>query len=156
MKARLLASVVLATTVALLATGCTFLTPQATMNQYDPGDGTSVTVGDVLVRNAILFSGDGETASLLAVFVNRGNSNATVKLQYENARGVKVDETVQVNANTTKTIGDNKGEKLILENVDAPLGSLVNIYVQIGSETGEVFGVPVLGGNLPEYRSLLP
>lgn len=156
MKARLLASLVLATTVALLTSACTFLTPQATLDKYDPSDGTSVTVGDVMVQNAILLSADGETGSLLAVFVNRGSTPATVKLQYENASGAKVDENIRVNGNSTKTIGDGSGESLILENLDAPLGSLLDVYVQIGNETGDVFGVPVLDGSLPEYRNLLP
>ena len=156
MKARLLASVVLATTVALLTTACTFLTPQATLDKYDPSDGTSVTVGDVMVQNAILLSNDGETASLLAVIVNRGSSSANVKLQYETASGAKVDESVLVDANSTKSIGDNRGDDLILENLDAPLGSLFDLYVQVGNDTGDVFGVPVLDGSLPEYRSLLP
>lgn len=156
MKARLLASVVIAATVALIASGCTFLTPQATLDKYDPSDGTSVTVGDVLVRNAILLSADGETASLLASLINRGTSSATVKLQYENASGATVDETIHLNGSTTKLIGDGSGETLILEGLDAPVGTLLDIYVQIGNETGEVLGVPVLDGSLPEYRNLLP
>lgn len=156
MKARLLASVVLAATVALIASGCTFLTPQATMDKYDPSDGTSVTVGDVLVQNAIVLSADGETGSLLASIVNRGSSSATVKLQYENAAGAKVNESIHVNGNSTKRFGDGSGETLILNGLDVPVGSLLDIYVQIGNETGEVLGVPVLDGSLPEYRNLLP
>ncbi|HRN28449.1 MAG TPA: hypothetical protein PK890_01905 [Terrimesophilobacter sp.] len=156
MKARLLASVVLAATVALVTSACTFLTPQATLDKYDPSDGTSVTVGDVLVQNAILLSADGETASLLASITNRGSSSATVKLQYEDASGAKIDESIHVNANSTKNLGDGSGETLILENLDAPLGSLLDIYVQIGNETGAQFGVPVLDGSLAEYRGLLP
>lgn len=156
MKARLLGTIVLAATVALVTSACTFLTPQATLDKYDPSDGTSVSVGDVMVQNAILLSADGETASLLAVFVNRTGSAQTVKLQYENAAGAKVDETVRVDANTTLTVGDKSGDTILFENLGTQPGALVDVYVQIGSETGEVFGVPVLDGSLPEYRSLVP
>lgn len=156
MKARLLASLVLAATVALVASGCTFLTPQATMDKYDPSDGSSVTVGDVQVQNAILLSEDGATASLLAHFANKSDRSVTVKLQFENAAGVKVDETLHLNAKSTKSVGDGNGEQLLLESIDAPLGSLFTIYVQYGSQTGAEISVPVLDGSLPEYSDLLP
>lgn len=156
MKARLLASLVLAATVALVTSACTFLTPQVTADKYDPSDGSSVVVGDVQVQNAILLSNDGETASLLANLVNRSDRSVTVKLQYENASGAKVDESIHLNAKSVKSIGDGSGEQLLLQGVDAPLGSLFTIYVQYGSATGAELGVPVLDGSLPEYAELLP
>lgn len=70
MKSRLAAAAAAVLATATLA-GCNFITPQATLTQYDPADGVSGTSGTVEIRNAVLVV-DGELSSLAATFVNDG------------------------------------------------------------------------------------
>lgn len=156
MRARLVASVALATLVLVVTSACTFLTPQATTQPYDPSDGVSATLGKVEVLNAIILTDDGKTGSLLINFANRNATSATVNVQYEDASGAKVDNSVYVGANDVKAIGGQGDARIVMTDVDAAPGSLFPVFVQSGSEPGTQMQVPVLDGSLPQYASLLP
>ena len=58
MKSRLVASAALSALVLLGATGCTFITPQATEIQYNPADGVSADFGPLKVRDALVITDD--------------------------------------------------------------------------------------------------
>lgn len=154
MRARLTASVVAASLVLAGTAGCTFLTPQATQMPYDPSDGVRAQVGDVRLLNAMLLTDDGETASLLVTVANGAKRSATVNVQYQDASGQRVDESVHVNASSMKTLGAE--QQLVLRDVDAQPGSLFPIYVQQGGEQGVEMLVPVMDGTLPEYADYVP
>ena len=156
MRARLTASVLLGSLVIALTSGCTFMTDQATMQPYDPSDGTSAVIDGVKVLNILMLSEDGETASLLMNIANEANSSATVNVQYENAAGQKVDESVHVNANAVKSVGNQPDATLIMKGIDGAPGSLFPVFLQIGDAAGQQVQVPVLDGSLPYYADLLP
>lgn len=153
MRARIAATVALSASIALLASGCGFITPQATTDDYDPSDGVGSTIGDVKVLNALVLSADGENGNLVAGFANSGSERARITIQFESRDGTQ-DRTVTVAPGEVKSIGTD--EVFELTGIDADLGSLLPIFVQHGSETGKQMLVPVLDGALPEYSDLLP
>ena len=158
MRARTTAAVVLAGAVMVLTAGCNFISPQTTTESYDASDGTSITVGNIDVRNAIVFTGDsGETASLSVTVLNSGDSAATVNFQYDSSVQGQTTESVEVPADGTVSRGTQDGDpQIILHDIDKPAGSLVNIFIQSGSSTGKSLKVPVLDGSFKQYATLLP
>ncbi|WP_423922568.1 hypothetical protein ACPEEZ_02990 [Frigoribacterium sp. 2-23] len=148
---------VLAGAVMLVAAGCNFISPQATLKHYDASDGTSVTVGDIKVRNAIALTGDdGTEASLSMTVINSGTDPARVSFEYPTADGSKT-QVLEVDGSAEVRRGTQPGDdQLILTDLDAKPGALLPVYVQYGTETGKKLMVPVLTGALPEYSTLLP
>jgi hypothetical protein len=140
--------------------GCNFITPQATAEQFPAdaivSDGISGEIGEgqLLVRNALLISEDGDDANLVATFVNRGEEPVTVGVGWE---GAPTPQDVVVPAGATVDVGHGGDEQTItLTGIDATLGSLFDVYMTHEGETGQEFQVPVLDGGLPEYEGLAP
>lgn len=159
MRARIVASVVTAALVLLGTAGCNFFAPQATLKSYAPSDGVEATVGSLDVRNAMLITGDGTDASLVAVLLNTGDKSLDVTLQYHEKAGDETSprdsKTVRVDAHQTVRIGW-EGEQIVLAGIDAAAGSMMPVYVQYGEEPGKQLLIPVLDGTLPEYAALVP
>ncbi len=154
---RAAASIVLAGAVLLGTTACTFLTPQATLYHYDPGNGVGATIGDIKVRDAVaLINEDGHAISLLITLVSSSDKAENVTLQFQSG-GEKTDQIVRVPERGVAQFGTTADqEQIIILNPDVPLGSLLPVYVQYGNETGTTLLVPVLDGTLPEYADLVP
>lgn len=155
MRARTAASVVLAATLLLGTTGCTFFSKIATQNPYEPSDGVGATIGDIAVRNAIVVTSDGTDANLIVAIINTGTSTAKVALQYE-VDGAKVTEDVLVSGGETMSFGTAELGPLELGNVGVAAGDVLPIYVQYGTEPGTEILAPVLDGTLPEYADFAP
>lgn len=153
MRARTAASIGFSAIILLTATGCGFITPQATTQSYNPSDGTSASVGDIQVLNALVISNDGDEGNLVANVVNGGTQRVTVTLQFESG-STKVDRKVSVAANSFKSLGTD--EVFLLEGMDTQPGGLLPVFVQYDGETGKQMMVPVLDNSLAEYSDLLP
>lgn len=153
MKARLIASIVVAGAVALGMSGCNLIAPQATLKQYDASDGVGVTVGSVAVRNAIVVSDDGETGNLVFSLANRDDRAHTVLIEIEGK-----DEQFQVLAEPGLTTFDGSGanDPLRIEALGTQPGAVLDVFFQYGDETGATASVPVLTGQLLEYSTLVP
>lgn len=156
MRARLAASVVVAALVLGATAGCTFITPQVTVDHYDPSDGIGADVAGIQVRNALMLTSDGETASLLINLANSGKYGTTVNLQYNNASGEKVNQAVYVNSKSVKSFGGENDAKILMTGIDTSAGALFPVFVQPEGETGKLLAVPVLDGSASEYSALLP
>ncbi|WP_167043066.1 hypothetical protein [Salinibacterium sp. ZJ454] len=133
--------------------GCAYLTPQATLNQYDPSDGVNGTVGEVDLLNVMALSADGENVSVLGRVLNNGESTASVTIKPVKA-GSTGSADVVVPSGDYIDLGKDDSE-LILEGVDTGVGGVLPLYVQYGDEPGVELLVPVLDGSLPEYEDLL-
>jgi hypothetical protein len=159
-RTRIVASVVVAATLLLSTTACTFLTTQSTLKVYSPSDGVDATVGQVDVRNAMLLSRNGQQASFVVSMINNGQKEATVRIQYEskNASGStrKVNTSVQLAGGQVKTFGSSDTRQLIFNGIDTKPGALFPVFVQYGTLTGDQMLVPVLNGSIPPYGTLLP
>lgn len=153
MKARLIASVVLAASVVLGTSACNLVSPQTTTKQYDASDGVSGRVGDLKIRNAVIITGDGTDGNLLVAVTNEGGAHA-LTIQY----GEDDSDTVEtlIPKESTVSFGADGEEPLLLEGIDAEPGSLLTVFFQYGEETGVELLVPVLDGALPEYSEFVP
>ncbi|WP_022886080.1 hypothetical protein [Glaciibacter superstes] len=155
MRTRIAAIVVVAAGIVLGTSGCNLLAPQATSLHYDASDGVNGSVGDVDVRNAVLVSNDDGDANLIVTFVNTGDSAHNLNVQYT-AEGEKIDQSFNVKANSSITLGTDDAPSVIVEAEAAVAGSLFPVYFQYGNETGLELLVPVLDGTLAEYSTLVP
>jgi len=157
-RSRIAVSAVIAAGVLLGSTGCAFISTVATQIPYDASDGTSTTVGDIKVRNAMAITSDGETVNLVMYVLNSGEKSATVKLQYDyDGDNARSSETIEVPAGQSISFG-NGGDspELVLDEANVALGSLMPIFVQYGDVEGKTIMVPVLDGSLPGYGDLVP
>ncbi len=154
--ARAAASMILAGALLVGTAGCTFISKQATLIQYDPSDGVGTNIGAVQVRNVIgIINEDGHAISLLVTLVNSGKRSAAVNLQFESG-GEKTTVTKAVNANSVSTYGTMPDEdQIIILNPDVAAGELVAVYVQYGDNPGVQLLVPVLDA-VGDYAELAP
>lgn len=161
MKIRAAASVMLAASLAVGLSGCNFFSPQATLKKYDPSDGVSASLGDLDVRNTLLITSDGTRATLVMSVANLADTDQSLEVEYEStapdAVSGRVSFDVDVPAQSIVTTSHGGDEQqLVLEDIDAPAGSLFTVFVQSGTEEGVEMLVPVLDASFSEYSSLLP
>ncbi len=147
-------TIVLAGILAASLTGCTFNAVQATQKAYDPSDGFGTTIGNLEVRNAMLFTEDGEVANLAVALVNSGQQNLQVQVSWETEAG-RQSRNVYIPAGAVRSLGADNNQ-FLLQGIDAPAGSLFPVYFQYDTEPGEELPVPVLAGELTEYEDLVP
>ncbi|MFC7789060.1 DNA modification methylase [Microbacterium sp. MAHUQ-60] len=150
---RLIAAIALGATVALGATGCTFITHQATTNVYPASDGVNVesTGGPIVVRNALIIAtDDGSAGNLVAALVNESDQGATLTIDIA---GKQFD--VRVPANEGISLGGDE-EPLLIEDLDVKPGATVEMLFRSGDDDAEPLQVPVLDGTLPMYEDLVP
>ena len=160
MRARIVATVVVAASLLLTTAGCSFFAPQSTLKSYDPSDGVGAVLGQVKVRNALLLTKDGQEASFLVNLINDGTTTVNVLIQYdgttESGAPGKVDTRVQLDAGAVKTFGSSDTRQLLFRGIDSKPGSLFPVFVQYGTNTGKQLLVPVLDGSQSQYSTLLP
>jgi len=154
-RARIAASVVLAAGILFGTSACGFFAPQSTLIQYNASDGVSGDLGAIQIRNGLLLSADGQLANLVVSVVNPTDSVQNLLVQYESSTG-KVSQNVDIEPNTTVTLGTDGAPSVVLENMDSQPGSLFPVFFQYGEETGIQLLLPVLTGFHDEYSNLLP
>lgn len=154
--ARVAGSVILAGALLTGTAGCTFVAEQATLIQYDPGDGVNANVGDVQVRNVVAIANEeGDAVSILMTFVNSGERSANVKVQFESG-GQKLTVTKPVGANEVVSYGNTVDEdQIVVLEPGVEAGGLLPVYVQYGDVEGKQLLVPVLNADDP-YTELGP
>jgi hypothetical protein len=158
-RRRIAVAAVLAVGLVLGTTGCTFFAPQATLIKYDPSDGVGLNLGKLQVRNAFVISPKGTDANLIGVFINSGSSDIEVELQYTThtggaAKSVTVDQ--ELNAGQVISFGNPGVKQIVFRGADVKAGSLLKIFVQYGSVSGQNLELPVLDGSQAAYQHLGP
>ncbi|MGM1017021.1 MAG: DNA modification methylase [Actinomycetota bacterium] len=154
MKSRLVASIALSALVVAGATGCTFITPQASTIPYSPSDGVNIadSEGPIEIRNAmVIATEDGSTGNLVAALVNPTLADETLTVEVAGLEPL----VVIVPANDTVSLGTN-ADPLRIDGLDTIPGATVDIYFQSGAGNGSAGEVPVLDGTLPYYSDLVP
>ncbi|WP_435746554.1 DNA modification methylase [Microbacterium sp. PMB16] len=154
MKSRLVASAALSAVVLLGATGCTFISPQATKIEYSASDGVNVSDADgpLDVRNAfIVATEDGSVGNFIAAIVNPTDESATLTIALEGIDPF----TVTVPAGGTVSLGADE-EPLRIVDLDTMPGATIEMHFQSGDSIGVKTEVPVLDGSLPYYTDLVP
>lgn len=156
MRLRVAATVLLAGGLLLGSTGCSFFAPVATDIKYDASDGVSVTVGDIAVRNAFAVTTDGKTLNLVMSVLNTGDTQESVKFQYDFDDPDAGTISKVIAAGEQISFGNEGAPQIILTNADVQAGALMPVFVQYGSLTGKTLMVPVLDNSLPPYKDLGP
>jgi hypothetical protein len=159
-RRRIAVAAVLAVGLILGTTGCTFFAPQATLIKYDPSDGVSLNLGKLQVRNAFVISPKGTDANLIGVFINSGNSEIDVKLQYTAHTGGAAKTVtlppIALKPGEVVSYGNPGVKQVVFRGADIKPGSLLKIFVQYGSVSGQNLLLPVLNNSLSAYRNLGP
>ena len=154
MKSRLVASAALSAVVLLGATGCTFISPQATKIEYSASDGVNVSdaEGPIDARNVFIVANeDGTVGNLIGAFVNPTDDRATITIAFADNDAF----TITVPAGDSISLGAD-AEPLRIVGLDSKPGSTVEIHFQSGDATGVKTAIPVLDGGLPYYADLVP
>lgn len=154
MKLRLVASAALSALVLLGATGCTFISPQATKIEYAASDGVNVSDADgpIDVRNVFVVANeDGSVGNLIGAIVNPTDERATLTISLPGSDTF----TITVPAGDSISLGAN-AEPLRIVDLDTMPGATIEIHFQSGDSTGVKAAVPVLDGSLSYYADLVP
>lgn len=153
MKSRLAASLVLGATVALGATGCAMVSPQATTIEYSPSDGVSVPAsGPLKVRNALIVTNEsGTLGNFIAAIVNDTDKAETLTLGIDGET-----QTVRVPAREVVSLGGDDEDPLLLEGLSITAGETLPVTFQSGDGTGVEVEVPVLDGELAYLEGFVP
>jgi hypothetical protein len=153
-KSRLVASAALSALVLLGATGCTFISPQATTIEYAASDGINVSDADgpIDVRNVfVVATEDGSVGNLVGAIVNPTDEKATLTISFQGIDPF----TITVPAGDSVSLGAD-AEPLRIVDLDTIPGATVEIHFQSGDSTGVKAAVPVLDGTLSYYSDLVP
>ncbi|MFM6977454.1 MAG: hypothetical protein ACKOWR_01870 [Micrococcales bacterium] len=151
---RKIAAVAIAAAVALGTTGCTFISPVASLKVYDPADGVNATVGKVKVRNFMILTTATGQAALFGSLVNQEVDAVATNVEIHPHSTVETPEIpVSVGAGEKLDLGYNGGQALPLS-FPVKAGSLVEVHVTIGADK-ITLNVPVLDGTFAEYAPLV-
>lgn len=156
MKARLVSAIVLAGAVSLGVSGCGFVTPAATTYEYAPSDGVSANVGEVLVRNALIVVDDSNSNFNLAMTtVNDGKKASELEISIV-IKGARDSKTVTAEPGATQFGNAKQGqEQIVFTDLKAKAGQTVVAYFSADGGPEVKQYVPVLGGELKEYKPLV-
>jgi hypothetical protein len=147
---RLAAAAAAAVVVAIAATGCNILTPQATTIDYDASDGVSGATGTVEIHNAMLVGApDGDALNLAVTFTNDGEPTV-VQVRVDDAS-----EQVRVGEGVT-TFGFDGEQIVVPAPSDLVLGELRNVSFQADGAEPSGLRVPTISTDMVGYETLAP
>ncbi|MFD1714561.1 DNA modification methylase [Amnibacterium flavum] len=160
MKLRAVATVMLAGSLALGLSACNFISPQRTLQKYDPSDGVGADLGGLDVRNVLLITEDGESATLVMSVINTSTDDRTLEVQYESSAAEavagKVNFDIDVAGQSIVSTSPAGEKQIVLQGIDSPAGALFSVYFQTGDSQGVDLPVPVLDATLEQYANLAP
>ncbi|GEK81302.1 hypothetical protein [Agrococcus baldri] len=149
MQPRLAAAAVAAVVVAIAATGCNILTPQATTIEYDASDGVSGATGTVEIHNAMLIGEpDGDELNLAVTFTNEGEATIVEVRVEDTAEQVRVGEGVTTFGTDEQMVFPAPSELVF--------GELRNVSFTADGAQPEGLQVPTLSTEVVGYETLAP
>ncbi|MDR6971227.1 hypothetical protein [Leifsonia shinshuensis] len=133
-------------------TACDLWAPQDTLYIESAIVGASATVGEVYVGNAVLVTGEDDSANLVMTLINQSQTDAQ-EITIIPTGG----QTIQVSipARATKKLGDPPSETTLVTGLDAKPGSLTTVSVTSGGNSVGL-QVPVVTQALQPYGTLTP
>lgn len=147
-----LAMAAAAISIGLLSvTGCGYINPQQTNEQYSPSDGVRADLGPLQLRNMLIVSKDAnKPGRVIGAVFNTSSNDATLTIS--GAGGSQA--TIPVKAKSQTYLNENS-EPVILSTSGGAPGSMVPVTVKTGSESRTV-QFPVQDASLKEYEKYLP
>ncbi|MBD2763497.1 hypothetical protein IEE91_13330 [Kocuria sp. cx-455] len=133
----------------LTATGCGYVSPQATADEYAPSDGIQADLGDVKVRNFMILAEDANSEGrVIGSVINEGSEPATLSIDADGATA-----EVQVPANDAVML--EKSDPVTIDRAGAEPGLMVETELEADGQSSTQ-SVPVLDHTYPRYASLMP
>ncbi|MDP9906309.1 hypothetical protein J2S90_003288 [Arthrobacter bambusae] len=147
-----LAMAAAAISIGLLSvTGCGYINPQQTNEQYSPSDGVREDLGSLQLRNMLIVSTDAnKPGRVIGAVFNTSSSDATLTIS--GAGGSQA--TIPVKAKSQTYLNENTDPAILSTSGGAP-GSMVSVTIKTGSDSRTV-QFPVLDASLKEYSKYLP
>ena len=147
-----LAMAAAAISIGLLSvTGCGYINPQQTNEQYSPSDGVRDDLGSLQLRNMLIVSTDAnKPGRVIGAVFNTSSSDATLTIS--GAGGSQA--TIPVKAKSQTYLNENTDAAILSTSGGAP-GSMVSVTIKTGSDSRTV-QFPVLDASLKEYAKYLP
>lgn len=137
----------------LSVTGCGYINPQQTTEQYSASDGTRTDLGSLQLRNMLIIS-DGENKPGRVIGAVYNTSSTDAKLTINGAGGSQVQ--VPVKKNSYVLLNDSTAA-VILSTTGAKPGSLEDVTIrEDGTGQDAKFQIPVLDGTIVDYKKYLP
>lgn len=134
-------------------TGCGYINPQQTSEQYSAADGIRADLGPLQLRNMLIVSaGEDKPGRLIGAVYN--SSSQDVKLTVNGAKGSQTQVPVKANS---YTLLNNSTDEAMLSTTGGNAGSLVDLKVtENGTNVTKTVKVPVLDASQAEYKDYLP
>lgn len=137
----------------LSLTGCGYINPQQTSQQYSPADGTRTDLGPLQLRNFIIVSdGAGKPGRVLGAVYN--TSSKDVVLTIKGTDGAQTQVPVKPNSHTML---NDSAAAAILNPAGAAPGAIAEVTIsESGTHQDAKFKVPVMDGTIVDYKPYLP
>ena len=137
----------------LSVTGCGYINPQQTSEQYSASDGTRTDLGALELRNFIIIAdGDDTPGRVIGAVYN--TSSKDVVLTIKGAEGSQAEVPVK---QKSYTMLNDSTAPAILSTAGAKPGSLAEVTIsEDGTSQNAMFKVPVLDGTIADYKAYLP
>jgi len=142
--ARLALGAAVAVSALVGTTGCSLISPQATLIKYDPAEGVGANLGQVSIRSAEAVANP-DTGAISIVFTAINPTSETVSVNVAVGKsGVDGEKTVSVDAGKSVVVGEDAREIVIDDPTDAEVGSLYPVTFQAADSDSVQLEVPVL------------
>ncbi|MEO5781175.1 hypothetical protein KY499_09080 [Arthrobacter sp. PAMC25284] len=137
----------------LSVTGCAYINPQQTSEQYSASDGTNTDLGPLQLRNMMIIAGaEDEPGRIIGAVYNTSASNVTLTIAGADGSQAKV----PVSKNSYVLLND-PAEAPVLSSAGGQPGSLVELQIsENGTGLTAPFKVPILDGTIVDYKDYLP
>ncbi|WP_373461912.1 hypothetical protein [Arthrobacter sp. V4I6] len=138
----------------LSVTGCGYINPQQTSEQYAASDGTHTDLGPLQLRNMMIISaGEDKPGRVIGAVYN--DSDRDVKLTISGVGGAQAEILVQ--KNSYALLNEDSADEALLSATGAKPGSVLEVSVrEDGTNQNARFKVPVLDGTVVDYQQYLP
>lgn len=129
--------------------GCQLASPLTTDLDYEPADGVSVYVGDVVVRDLVVVSESaGSQGRVTGLVVNQGSEPASVSVHLEDQTvltpQLEIAPGDAVRLDGTPIGTGEAGQAMTVAEVPSAPGSYLTLLVEVGGATAESASVPIL------------
>ena len=142
----------LAAAVAVLP-ACGTFSQTTTELDYNPSDGVSAHVGDVLARNLLVVGDKGSEGLVSGALVNNGTSDSTVTIQ---TQGAPQPVQVVVPPGEVVLLGSGPDQRsVVVGTMKQPAGSLIKVTLSSPTGGEVTTNVPVLAPTM-EYSTVTP
>ncbi len=135
----------------LSLSSCALTASITTSDDYSPSDGIGTVVGGVSARNLLLVTtAEGEPAALVGYLYNNNNTTASVNLTVGSTA-----RTYEIAPMGSVQLGLNDGSEAFITNSPSAPGLLSSFTVSVADSAATTGTLPIVGGTLPEYQSVL-